>query len=71
VEFSEGSVQMSWNENRAGAFEEANAAEEKTNGKSEDAPKLNSRTENRRNNILSLEKNKKEAAKPLYLLRYE
>jgi hypothetical protein len=62
---------MGCNENRARASEEANAAKEKTNGKSEDVPKLNPRAENRRNNILSLKKNKKEAAKPLYLLRYE
>lgn len=62
---------MVWNENRTGPLEEANATKERTNGKRARVPRLNSRDENRRNSILNLETNKKEAAKPLYLLRYE
>jgi len=37
----------------------------------EKSPKLSSRTEKQHESILCLEANKKEAAKPLYLLRYE
>lgn len=58
-------------ENRTGTLEEGNATKEKTNGKRVRAPRLNSCAENRRKIILCLETKKKEAAKPLYLLRYE
>ena len=58
-------------ENRTGELEEGNAAKERANGKRARVPRLNSCAENRRKIILSLETNKKEAAKPLYLLRYE
>lgn len=58
-------------DSRTGALEEGNVTKERTNGKKARASRLNLCAENRRNIILSLEANKKEAAKPLYLLRYE
>ena len=58
-------------ESSTGALKEGNAKKERTNGKRARTPKLNSCAENRRKIILCLETNKKEAAKPLYLLRYE
>lgn len=38
---------MAWNENKTGAFEEAQARKEKTNGKREGMSRLKSRAENR------------------------
>jgi hypothetical protein len=58
-------------ENRTGALEEVSGTKEKTTGKRVEVLRLNSCAENRRSKILSSETNKKEAAKPLYLLRYE
>jgi len=58
-------------ESSTGALGEGNAKKERTNGKRARAPRPNSCAENRRKIILCLETNKKEAAKPLYLLRYE
>ena len=58
-------------ENRTGELEEGSATKERANGKRAHVPRLNSCAENRRNIILCSETNKKEAAKPLYLLRYE
>ena len=59
---------MACDENKIRASKRGSETKISADGKS---PRLDSCAENRRKIILSVESNKKEAAKPLYLLRYE
>jgi hypothetical protein len=58
-------------ERKTETLEEVNQTKGRTSAKEARTPKLNSRVEDRGEIVLCLETNKKEAAKPLYLLRSE